>query len=214
MAYLPPGMVDALQRQYQILNQPSPVTAGPVAYNAALTPGTYAGDPFGGMKAGDTRSFNSFNANQVGDPSKGGIQVIGGQGTALGAMQVLMTQGASTEDAARMVGVSSAADMENLKARLLPGESSANVGLTRAQAGLAGAQTGLTNAGAATAREELRWIKPTRLSQISNILADTGRKISETGLNTDLLGSTGRTTEDYFERTPLSRGFGLQGYKY
>lgn len=113
-------------------------------------------DPFAGMKAGENRTFQSFNANQVGVPGGGGMTVVSGTPSSLGMMQSLRTQGYTADEAAKLVGVGTEADLAKTRTRLLPEEAAAQNKLTLAQALQSGALTNKTNVEASLLPEDVR----------------------------------------------------------
>lgn len=116
------------------------ISTGAVAANQAAGDATI--NPFNGLKAGETKTFNSFVGNQVGDPTKGGMTVISGKPSAAGMFATLRTQGYTPDEAMKAVGIFADADLNKTKMGLLPDEAKATNTLTYAQAGLADANRG------------------------------------------------------------------------
>lgn len=148
------GMNDWLDRQYVVAKPPA---AAPKLPSLA--------DPFAGMKAGEQRSFGSFNAQQVGVPT-GGVTVVRGVPSAAGAIDGLLMRGFTPEQATSMTSGATAADklkvdttlapaeslarnaqalstanVNNVSARLAPAESASRIAATGAEIGLTRANT-------------------------------------------------------------------------
>lgn len=128
-------------------------------------------DPFAGMKAGENRDFRGFNANQVGDPTMGGMTVISGPASSgIASANQLMTQGMTADQATKLVGIGAEADLAKVRTRLLPEEAAAQNKLTLAQALQSGALTNKTNV-------EAEWLPKTLAAGIDQTRATT-RKLN------------------------------------
>lgn len=89
--------------------------------------------PFAGMKAGEDRTFRSFNANQVGDPAKGGMTIISGAPSARGTFDTMRTQGYTPDEAMKAVSIFGDTDLQRVKTGLLPTSTAVANALTAAQ---------------------------------------------------------------------------------
>lgn len=131
---------------------------------ATRVPLPFAGDPFGNMKAGEERTYGSFEATQSGTP-QAGMQVVRGTPNPIGTMQTLMTQGASMQDAIKAVTMASDVNLNRVRTKQLPRESEATIAKMGAETGLLGQQA--------------KFYKPKALADVANTLADTSLRLRQ-----------------------------------
>ena len=184
-AHLVPFYQTGSQQADEETRRRAKMGAGAVPMGAGLTRGAagatgdFSGGPFAGMKGGENRTFQSFNANQVGDPTKGGVTVISGKPSSLGAMQTLNYQGYTPEQSMQMVSLASGSDQTQTKTGLLPADAAANNELTLAQAGQAGATTRSIDVNTSLAPEVARSENALRKANAANAYA--GGRLSDAG---------------------------------